>query len=490
MTLNASGPISLGGATVGQSINLELGQAATATASINATNFRTLAGVASGQISLSNFYGKSNTIGWFASFGVSSAETPVYGVATNSSAQVYLRLNSNVANSDKSLIQISTTGSITYQRNAYTGASSGRYSVNVDSSNNFYVYGYFSTTKIPQITKYNSSNTFQWSTRWSEDDATAGGLNNSKPVIDSSGNVFVMFMGANAGCCASVYYITIRKINSSGTLISTSTAYISGSAIDVCTPAGLGLDSSGNIYAVCLGNTVRSATFIAKLNSSFVTQSRVNYYNSTGPSNLSPNGFVFDTANNVGYVVGSTGSVGTILKINTSLSVVWCYSTSDTGYWSDCAVDSSGNLYAVSIFTVAATGIRAVKIIKLNSSGSLQWARYLRCTTLNLNTTGVSISVSGTTLTVAAQLSNGTTAQNRGFVFQVSTNGAGGAGSGTTFTNNARSWTYASYTETLTSITTIQNGSLGSIENFYSSSPTSVTPTLVTSAYTADTTNI
>lgn len=66
MTLNASGPISLGGSTTGQSINLELGQSATATASINATNFRTLANVASGQISLSNFYGKSNSFGWIS----------------------------------------------------------------------------------------------------------------------------------------------------------------------------------------------------------------------------------------------------------------------------------------------------------------------------------------------------------------------------------------------------------------------------------------
>lgn len=60
MTLNASGPISLGGSTVGQSINLELNQAATATTSLNATNVRTLLQVASGQISLSNAYGKSN----------------------------------------------------------------------------------------------------------------------------------------------------------------------------------------------------------------------------------------------------------------------------------------------------------------------------------------------------------------------------------------------------------------------------------------------
>lgn len=60
MTLNASGPISLGGSTAGQSINLELGQSATAQVSLNDTNVRTLAGVASGAIIMpTNFYGKS-----------------------------------------------------------------------------------------------------------------------------------------------------------------------------------------------------------------------------------------------------------------------------------------------------------------------------------------------------------------------------------------------------------------------------------------------
>jgi hypothetical protein len=60
MALNSSGPISLGGSTVGESINLDLGVSATAEASINSATFRNLAGVASGQISLSSFYGKSN----------------------------------------------------------------------------------------------------------------------------------------------------------------------------------------------------------------------------------------------------------------------------------------------------------------------------------------------------------------------------------------------------------------------------------------------
>lgn len=61
MTVNASGPVSLAGATTGQSIAVELGQSATAQISLNDSNVRTLAGVASGAITMpTNFWGKSN----------------------------------------------------------------------------------------------------------------------------------------------------------------------------------------------------------------------------------------------------------------------------------------------------------------------------------------------------------------------------------------------------------------------------------------------
>lgn len=64
MTMVSSGAISVGGnATCGslnRSINIELGLSATAQSSLNCASFRTLAGVPSGAISLSNFYGKSN----------------------------------------------------------------------------------------------------------------------------------------------------------------------------------------------------------------------------------------------------------------------------------------------------------------------------------------------------------------------------------------------------------------------------------------------
>ena len=63
MALNGSGPISLAGATAGQSIAVELGLSSTGTISLNQTEVRTLAGVASGTIIMpTDFYGKANTV--------------------------------------------------------------------------------------------------------------------------------------------------------------------------------------------------------------------------------------------------------------------------------------------------------------------------------------------------------------------------------------------------------------------------------------------
>lgn len=62
MALNATGPISIGGTTVGESINLELNLAADTESSIGETSFRTLANVPTGTISLDDFHGKSNVI--------------------------------------------------------------------------------------------------------------------------------------------------------------------------------------------------------------------------------------------------------------------------------------------------------------------------------------------------------------------------------------------------------------------------------------------
>ena len=62
MALNSSGPISLAGATTGQSIAIQIGQSATAQISLNDTLVRNLAGVPTGAIIMpTNFWGKPLT---------------------------------------------------------------------------------------------------------------------------------------------------------------------------------------------------------------------------------------------------------------------------------------------------------------------------------------------------------------------------------------------------------------------------------------------
>lgn len=65
MALPSSGPISF------NNINVELGVSGTTQASLGQASYRTLAGVASGAISMSNFYGKANAF----TFTISSTQT-------------------------------------------------------------------------------------------------------------------------------------------------------------------------------------------------------------------------------------------------------------------------------------------------------------------------------------------------------------------------------------------------------------------------------
>jgi hypothetical protein len=60
MALEASGAMSLGGSTVGRSVNCELGCLGTDAICMDRADVRNLAGVASGAIAMSDFYGKSS----------------------------------------------------------------------------------------------------------------------------------------------------------------------------------------------------------------------------------------------------------------------------------------------------------------------------------------------------------------------------------------------------------------------------------------------
>lgn len=73
MALNPSGPMSLGGEITGQSIALELALSPTGVISLDQTDVRTLAGAASGTISLDLFYGKSSSVPLYLRSGDASS---------------------------------------------------------------------------------------------------------------------------------------------------------------------------------------------------------------------------------------------------------------------------------------------------------------------------------------------------------------------------------------------------------------------------------
>ena len=134
MTMVSSGPISLGGsATSGglnQSINIELGQSATAQTSLNATNVRTLLAVPSGTISLNNAYGKSNVF-----------------VLTISSNQTNVNLRSLAVSSgwDQSLKVVATINAGIYVSSNSTGTPAltvnGSFPSGVELTNNGFIVG-------------------------------------------------------------------------------------------------------------------------------------------------------------------------------------------------------------------------------------------------------------------------------------------------------------------------------------------------------------
>lgn len=107
MALNSSGAISLAGSTSGQSIALELSLGATTQISLNDAGVRTLAGISTGAISLSSFYGKSNIPGWAYLYLSNVTTTPYNNIAekvtfaTNTYTSAGINVTQVVANAGR-----------------------------------------------------------------------------------------------------------------------------------------------------------------------------------------------------------------------------------------------------------------------------------------------------------------------------------------------------------------------------------------------------
>lgn len=380
MALNASGPISLGGSTVGQSINLELGKSATALASMNATDFRTLAGVASGQISISNFYGKSNTTyywAWQNDSGYTDSSYPGQIVPMsdgNILGWAYSKINGghnaiNKINASDFTLSYSKypngpLGKVDYYGNSASSCYVGNRNQSYPAGGNYYIHYVTSITSSPVDSYYIAVG---------GDPGGYGSLQGTHAkCVDSSNNCYL-----GLSTVGTYGRPAIIKVNTSGTV---SAAVYTGSQAGV--PYSMAIDSSNNVIVAMdnYGNTGFRPFGIYKFNSSLTALWDVGYtFNAT----VYPYATACDSSGNI-YTFGQNGNgTAAIVKLNSSGAFQWGITQpSVSGNYMINAVASikispdNNFIYTAYIRRIASTQ-RILVVSKYNTSGTVQWERTL-----------------------------------------------------------------------------------------------------------------
>ncbi len=311
---------------------------------------------------------------WIASLGGQ-------GVEVDSSGNVYTCGTSNSIGQGSNeifVVKYNSAGVIQWQRSLGGTASDYGYGLALDSSGGVYVGGMTSSigngSNYFFLAKYDSSGTIQWQ-------RALGSSNNDQGLnvaTDSSDNVYICGTSATSG--AGMEELIIAKYNSSGTI--QWQRRLGGSANDVA--YGVATDSSDNVY-VCgatRSNSSNNDILIAKYNSSGTIQWQRLLYSSVQQDIARR--IATDSSGNV-YISGYTNSIGQgnsdflIAKYNTSGTLQWQRiiggAVSEYGY--GIAVDSSGGVYFGGSTNSVVAYDNDIFLAKYNSSGVIQWQRYL-----------------------------------------------------------------------------------------------------------------
>jgi uncharacterized delta-60 repeat protein len=288
---------------------------------------------------------------FFSLLGTADYDLPG-GIATDSDGNIYSSglTPGSIGGNDAFISKQDPAGTLQWQK--FLGsADSDRYSsVHVDSSNNVYAIGStdiaFGSAAL--LVKYNTAGTLQWQRTLSTASTYSSGVS---VTTDSSGNVYY-FGQTNIGGAR----FLIVKYNSSGALQWQRT--LNGASTEAGT--SITIDSAGNVYAV-------------------------GYTDSIGP-----------------------GSVSTVVfKYNSSGTLQWqrVIGTTLNEFVTNIAIDSSNNVYFTGR-TAEGFGSNQIFTIKYNSSGTLQWQRFLG-QGQNEDGRGIAVDSSGNIYTFAIMQNTG-----------------------------------------------------------------------------------
>lgn len=163
------------------------------------------------------------------------------------------------------------------------------------------------------------------------------------------------------------------------------------------------VDSSGNVYSTCLASLYNSGTGLYVNTTYLIKANPVGTIQwvkrlDLGSYNLTISGVSTDSSDNVylnviGYNSSNTNFYGGVAKLNSSGVVQWstlltaAFAVSGQGGGRRCGIDGSGNVYAVAINeNNSFLSTMGAYIIKLNSSGTLQYQKQVSQVAVSLDT--------------------------------------------------------------------------------------------------------
>ena len=394
---------------------------------------------------------------WLAELTGSGVDI-VNGVAVGSAGDVYAVGIASGPGAQLSPVQkINTDGVMQWSKSYGNGSSGGApsggtngYAAAVDSSGNLFFGGQILTGQECVVAKYDSSGSVQWQRQLSNsgsNDLIYG------VATDSSGNVYA------AGNIFSTGRGLIVKYDSSGNLQWQLEAQNTTSGGGT-TFYGISVDSSANVYVVGENGGSVSGTpiLVIKLDSSGTVQWKRRFYNSDNSRGYAvttdSSGNVYVCARNEDSSVGRT--VMWVLKLNSSGILQWSFSLTSNNAGGDEAkgigVDSSGNVYISGFARQGSPFYTTFQVIKCESTfATLQWQREITLPTNNVEATCIAISPTGVPY-----------AAGRSSVPFYAKLPANGSGTGS-YTINTRTYTYAASASTVGFPTIAQSASPVSI---------------------------
>ncbi len=319
----------------------------------------------SGVVTATSFHGDASQLTNLPAAG-SSLEATASGTLSDGSTII--------VNTDGTVSAIQLAG-VNHWINTLVGTSNDFVrAIKVDSSGNVYITGqvYLPSTNSNDmiVVKYNSSGVIQWQKYLGGASYTDRGVG---IAVDSSGNVYIG--GYTYGVGAGGYDAFIVKYNSSGTVQWQRT--LGGVGHDF--GMGIDIDSSGNAYITGRDGGGSGAFIVAK----YDTSGSIQWQKQLNASSHNSYSYELevDSSGNV-YIAGMTALGGgsnsaVVVKLNSSGALQWSrklYGSGNEEAYA-IAVDSSGNVYAS--IESDSIGNDYIVLAKWDSSGTIQWQRYM-----------------------------------------------------------------------------------------------------------------